>query len=176
MHIELSARDQILSRYANQLSAIGTNGPVALRDALNREGDKGRTQIKRALIRQTGIKYSQIEKATRTIRASTSRLTYELRASGEETNLNLFAAKQGAEGASARPRNVRRLFPHTFIVGRYGAKVFKREGGARHPIRQVFGPNIAREIVKGESRHTFEAIAPRLTDQVGKMIARFLPD
>src|SRR4051794_5342954 len=105
MRLQVSARDQVMSRYSNQLAAIGGKAPVALRDALNREGDKGRTQIKRALVRQTGIKYSQIENATRTIRASTSRLLYEIRASGEETNLNLFAAKQGAKGVTARPWN-----------------------------------------------------------------------
>jgi hypothetical protein len=43
----------VLAKFGNQLSALG-NGQarIAMSRALNHEGDKGRTQVKRALAKQ----------------------------------------------------------------------------------------------------------------------------
>ena len=50
MQLIISARDQVLARYGNQLAALGEGqARTALSRALNHEGDKGRTQVKRAL-------------------------------------------------------------------------------------------------------------------------------
>ena len=57
----ISAQDQVLARYGNALAALGEGQAcTALSQALNHEGDKGRTQVKRALVKQTGIKYGAI--------------------------------------------------------------------------------------------------------------------
>ena len=62
----ISAKDQILARYGRHLPPWEEGkARTALSRALNHEGDKGRTQVKRALVKQTGIKYGaffQIEK------------------------------------------------------------------------------------------------------------------
>jgi hypothetical protein len=175
VRIEIMARDQIISRYGNALLAIGDKAPIAMRDALNREGDNGRTQIKRALVKATGIKYGLINRGFSTNRANRNTLTYAMTQKGEETNLNLFGATQRKKGVSARPWNVRRIFPGTFLVGRYGNKVFNRKGAGRFPLKQVYGPNLAREIVKDEPKRHFEAIPLGLAETVGKQIARYLP-
>jgi hypothetical protein len=53
-----------LARYGNALAALGEGqARTALSQALNHEGDKGRTQVKRALVKQTGIKYGAIDRA-----------------------------------------------------------------------------------------------------------------
>lgn len=83
MQLIISARDQVLARYGNVLAALG-EGPArtVLTRALNHEGDKGRTQVKRALVKQTGIKYGAVDKAMATIRATPATLTYTLKARG----------------------------------------------------------------------------------------------
>jgi hypothetical protein len=64
MQLIISAQDQVLARYGNQLAALGEGqARTALSRALNHEGDKGRTQVKRALVTQTGIKYGAVDKA-----------------------------------------------------------------------------------------------------------------
>lgn len=193
MRIEITPRDQVLIRYGNRLGALGDKAPVVLARALNHEGAKGFTQVKRILVKQTGIRYGMISRAVQAKRATRVSLVYEIEATGNETNLNLFGAVQRKKGVSARPWNVRRMFPHSFIIQRYGGKAYLRVGSAsaatadklaeygikrtsRFPIRQVYGPNIAREIVKDDSRAAFEAIAPKLVDRVGHEISRELKD
>jgi hypothetical protein len=52
MQLIISASNQVLVRRGNQLAVLG-EGQVrtALSRALNHEGDKGRTQVKRALVK-----------------------------------------------------------------------------------------------------------------------------
>jgi hypothetical protein len=54
MQLIISARDQVLARYGNQLAALGEGqARTALWRALNHEGDKGRTKVTRALVKQS---------------------------------------------------------------------------------------------------------------------------
>ena len=49
MQLIITARDQVLARYGNQLAALGEGqARTTMSRALNHEGDKGRTQVKRA--------------------------------------------------------------------------------------------------------------------------------
>jgi hypothetical protein len=142
--------------------------------ALNHEGAKGYTQVKRALVRQTGIKYGLIGKAVKTIKAGPASLTFTIEAKGEETNIGLFGARQGKKGVSAAPWNKRHVFKSTFMVGKYGDKVYRRTGKTRLPIKPVYGPNIAREIVKDETAKTFNTAASGIADRVAHEIDHFL--
>ena len=121
MQLIISAQDQVLARYGNALAALG-EGRVrtALSRALNHEGDKGRTQVKRALVKQTGIKYGAVDKAMATIRATPATLTYTLKARGDETNIAWFGGVQRRKGVSAAPWSKRRIFGTSFIVPRFG--------------------------------------------------------
>jgi hypothetical protein len=76
MQLIITARDQVLAKYGNALAALGERqARKALSRALNHEGDKDRTQVKRALVKQTGIKYGAVNKAMATIRAKPATLT-----------------------------------------------------------------------------------------------------
>lgn len=141
--------DDVIKRYEHALKAIGqkkTNRAFA--NALNRGGRQARTFIRRSLVAQTGIKYGLINKAVVDIPAHANRLEYSLVATGDETNLNLFNARQGKKGVSASPWKKRRVFKSTFLVAGYGGKVYHRTSKERGPIAPLFGPNISREIMK----------------------------
>lgn len=176
MDITINLRDDVLHRFGNQLAVLGEGqARVIMSRSLNHEGDKGRTQVKRALVQQTGIKYGLINQAMKTIYSTPASLTYTLEARGTETNLNLFGARQGQRGVSAAPWNTRRVFKSTFMIGRYGGRVFRRVGKSRFPIKPMFGPNIAREIVKDESKAAFEAGSANIADRVAHELSRVLP-
>ncbi|KAB2776519.1 hypothetical protein F9L00_14385 [Brucella anthropi] len=152
--------DGVFKRYGKALEAIGErDAKRVFARALNRGGDQARTQVKRSLVAQTGIKYGLINKAVKTIRAHPNKLEYKLEAEGGETNLNLFNARQGKKGVSAAPWKKRRVFKSTFIVPAYDGRVFKREGKGRGPLEPLFGPNIAREVVKDPTAEKWRMVS-----------------
>lgn len=175
MKIQVMMPDNILSRYSAKVSRL-SDGEArrAFAAAVNHEGDKGRTQVKRALVRQTGVKYNSIEQGMRTLRAHPNSLAYQLEQSGNETNISEFGAKATGKGVSASPWNKRRVFTSSFRVEKAGGKVFLRIGKSRYPIKQIYGPNIAREIIKDESGETWESTGSQLSDRVGHELNRIL--
>jgi hypothetical protein len=175
MRLVITASDQVLARYGNALAALGEGqARTALSRALNHEGDKGRTKVKRALVKQTGIKYSAVNKAMATVRATPATLTYTLKARGGETNIAWFGGVQRRKGVSAAPWSKRRIFQHAFIVPRFG-RAFIRTSKSRLPIRPLYGPNLARELVKDSSAAAWQRGVANLVARVGHEIGRMLP-
>ena len=175
MHLIISAQDQVLARYGNALAALGdSQARKALSRALNHEGNKGRTQVKRALVKQTGIKYGAVDKAMATVRATPATLTYTLKARGDETNIAWFGGVQRRKGVSAAPWHKRRIFRHAFIVPRFG-RAFIRTSKGRLPIRKLYGPNLARELVKDSSAAAWRSGVANIVARVGHEIGRMLP-
>jgi hypothetical protein len=176
IEIRIEQRDRILQRFGNQLGALGDGlARRVMMRALNAEGDKGRTQVKKALVRQTGIKYGLINKAVETVRATPVSLEYVLKATGDETNLNLFNARQGKRGVSAAPWGRRQMFKHAFMVPAYGNRVYVRTTDDRGPLKPLFGPNIARELVKDETADTFRKGSAGIATRIAHEISRVLP-
>jgi hypothetical protein len=175
MQLIISAQDQVLARYGNQLAALGEGqARIAMSRALNHEGDKGRTQVKRALVKQTGIKYGPVDKAMTTVRATPATLTYTLKARGDETNIAWFGGLQRRKGVSAAPWSKRRIFARSFIIPRFG-RAFIRTSKKRLPIRPLYGPNLARELVKDSSAAAWQSGVANIVARVGHEIGRILP-
>ena len=175
MQLIITARDKVLARYGNQLALLGEGkARTAMSRALNHEGDKGRTQVKRALVKQTGIKYGVVEKAMATVRATPATLTYTLKARGDETNIAWFGGVQRRKGVSAAPWSKRRIFRHAFIVPRV-SRAFIRTSKSRLPIRPLYGPNLARELVKDSSAAAWQSGVANIVARVGHEIGRMLP-
>lgn len=171
MGLQIILNDQGLRQFEELLRGLsGAQATRVMADAMNKSGDKTRTQVKRELAQQSGVKYGQID--MRTIRATPTRLEYMIIQAGDETNLNLFAAKQGKRGVSARPWNQRRVFAGTFLVPGYGNKVFHRTQEARFPVEQLWGPNLAREVVKDKPAEAFEAGGTDLQQQIEAQLLR----
>ena len=176
MQLIITAQDQILARYGNELAALGEGkARKALSRALNHEGDKGRTHAKRALVKQTGIKYGAVDKAMATVRATPATLTYTLKARGDETNIAWFGGLKRRKGVSAAPWNKRRIFARSFIVPRFGRALI-RTSKKRLPIRPLYGPNLARELVKDSSAAAWQGgvtnIVVRVGHEIGRMLSR----
>lgn len=176
--IKVDARDFV--RMANTFAAAGKNIKPALMRAVNHTGDKARTQVARALVAQTGLKYGKVREALATHTASPAHIVYRIVAKGAYTSLKEYAARQTGRGTSAAPWGKRRVFPHTFIVATLGGHVFERRTSARFPIRKLWGPAIPNEMVKDKSRAAFEGtvaaeLPARLTHEIGAILARRAP-
>jgi hypothetical protein len=178
---------------ANKLAAVGKNINPALARAVNHTGDKARTQVARTLAKQTGANYGAVRKALGTKLASPSTLVYRIIGTGGYMSLKEFGARQARSGVSAAPWGKRRLFPHTFIVGTLGGHVFVRKskwdghigpsdrhvfirkGKGKARIHKLWGPAIPKEMVKGQSRQTFETtVASELPARVEHEISVIL--
>ncbi|MBP2147943.1 phage tail protein [Xanthobacter flavus] len=175
--VAISVRMEGLPRIRAMLERAEKLSPAAVARALNRTAERARTDITRALVKQTGLKFGRIRSATSLWRASAGSLQAEIKAKGGYTSLKEFSARRTAKGVSAAPWGRRQVFDGTFIVRRYGGHVYKREGARRFPIQKLYGPAIPVEMVKGQSLAAFnravEAELPkRLEHELGRIFGR----
>ncbi|WP_246103234.1 hypothetical protein [Rhizobium straminoryzae] len=180
-----------LSRLANALGQLdGPKKNLALQRALNHTGDKARTQVVRALVVQTGLRYGVIRRAVKAGRAFGARsefshhpegkasLAYTLSTTGGDISLKFFKARETRAGVSAAPRGKRMLFPGSFIKGgqfpnRVTAQglnghIYRRLGRSRGPLElKDSGVIIPVEMLEGASAAAFlDTVNKHLPDRV----------
>jgi hypothetical protein len=175
-------------RLANAFMAAGDQAPHAIGRGLNRTGDKVRTQVKRALVQQTGLKPGVINRAVKTRRANYRDLSYVLKSRGGDISLKYLGAREVRGGVSAAPGGQRQIFPGAFIKSgrkpnRYAVKrrdghVYRnleggRWGGKIEKVRS--GIFIPKEMVSGASAQAFYSTAAQhLPGDVGKELYAIL--
>ena len=81
---------------------------------------------------------------------------------------------QRGKGVSAAPWNKRRIFVRSFIMPRFG-RAFIRTSKSRLPIRPLYGPNLARELVKDSSAAAWQSGIANIVARVGHELSRVLP-
>jgi hypothetical protein len=163
---EIDVRE--LTQFGNMLGALGQDGPKVINRALNRTGDMARTQVVRALSKQTGLPQKTIRKAVKAKRSSWQDLEYRLEASGGDVSLKYFKARETRRGVTALVRGERELFEGAFTRGgsfargrvalQMGGHVFQRIGGRTELERLKSGVFIPLEMVAGASANAFEAV------------------
>lgn len=172
-------------RLANLYAAAGEQAPHAVRRGLNKAGDKARTQMKRALTKQTGLKSGVIARALKTTRANYGSAAYVITSRGGDISLKHFGARETRKGVSAAPRGQRAVFAGTFIKGglfpnrvalKMGGHVFSRTGKGRLPIeKEKSGVFIPVEMVTGATAATFYETAGRsLADDIARELLAIL--
>lgn len=178
IQIEFDASDLI--KFEQVFRKIGNQAPHAIRRALNHTGDKARTQVARQLVKQTGATYGAVRAALNSRPASYGNLRYEIVARGSAISLKHFSARQTKPGVTAAPWNMRRVFPHTFIVKKLGGHVFVRTSRKRFPIKKLWGPAIPNELVRGHTPIVFNAtvqaeLPSRLAHEIGAIMSGAAP-
>ena len=78
------------------------------------------------------------------------------------------------EARAGAPGNKRRIFARSFIEPRFG-RAFIRTSKSRLPIRPLYGPNLARELVKDSSATAWQSGVASIVARVGHEIGRMLP-
>lgn len=168
--IEISWRDlENLPQFQRALRMVGSQFEFsnAARRAVNRTGDMARTQVVRALARQTGLQQKIVRKAVKPQRANFDRIAYVMHAQGGDISLKYFKARETRKGVSAAPFGKRSVFassfmrggrfPNRVVVPRFHGHVFQRDGSERAPITKLkSGVVIPAEMVQGETAKAFE--------------------
>lgn len=202
MQVVLRPLDNIAARYGNALAYLGQAGArTAMVRALNHEGNKGRTKVRRALSKQMRLPYGLMVKAVVGKQAwagvgasgEGAKLEYVLKSRGGPISLKYYRAKETAKGLVSRAPGMEGPFPTAFLRGgpwprtvgkagprqpklAFGGHAKMREGKSRLPLSSgvMKGPAIPDEMVKGPSLAAFENIAPALERRVGHEIFRLL--
>ena len=153
MNVIIRDLDQTRIHFEAAVQRVGEQAATrAFNRALNSEGNKVRTQVRRALRHQTGAKAALINRETRVLRSSFSNLTYTIEARGDYLGLSHFSPRQFAYGVRAKPWGRWQRFDSAFLVGSLANNAFVREGRARLPIKKMFGPAIPKEMLQDATR------------------------
>ena len=142
--------------------------------ALNKEGRKSFTQLRRSLSQQSSIPRSAVNSATRLTSATRTTISTVTSGSGRHLPLSFFGAKQFSYGVRAKIWGKAQSFRSAFVVKRYGNGVFKRTGKARFPIEQLWGPSVPQEMLRDEAYAAWADQHPRVLTESARLIAGML--
>jgi hypothetical protein len=167
--------DQTRIAFEAAINRVGEQDATrAFNRALNSEGAKITTKVRRALREQTGAKAKVVTRATKTYRSSFSNLVYTIEASGDHMGLSHFSPRQFSYGVRAKPWGRWQRFEGTFLVPKLHNNVFVREGRDRLPIRKIGGPSIPKEMVKDASKRAFEESQPEVLAEATRQLQRII--
>lgn len=173
--------DKTRIRFQAMMHAVGEKeATLAFARAMNHEGRKSFTQVKRTLSKQTGIRVGDIAKATSFHPASKRTLRTVIKGTGAPIPLRYFGAKQFKFGVRARPWGRWQKFEGAFIVRSLGGTVFKNTGGfnnksrRNNAIEKLWGPSIPREMLRGEVIAAFTRNADDVADRAMHELTRIL--
>lgn len=186
---QLTARwgDDHVAAFADKLAELDHRFPKVLPRIVNQVGNRAKTQVIRALTRQTGLPRKTIVRAIgQPRRAHAGRLAYEMTTQGGNIRLKYVKPKETRAGVRASPWGKRTLFPGTFILGgqfpnRHG---FVRDG---HVMRRLdsagrkltfarSGMFVPVEMTTGATAAAFEQTAtPLLKARVEAAIVKLVP-
>ncbi|HAW46301.1 MAG TPA: hypothetical protein DCX34_03550 [Roseovarius sp.] len=152
---------------------------IAAARSLNKVGGKARTQVRRNLTAQTGLKRAVIVRAVRDLPASPGRLRHELSSTGGDVALKYFSAKEFSKGVKAKPFGQWKMFEGVFIragafpnrvaTAKFGGHAMKRAGSGKWPVeRQKSGVVIPAEMVKGATAASWRTVVD--TDLPARLI------
>ena len=167
--------DQIAERFGRQLLELGERkARTVFMRALNYEGKIAYNRVKRATRDQGSFKAGSIAKGIKWKGASRSNLNTEITGTGREENVSKFGGKQFRYGVRAKVWRKFQQYPHTFTVAAYGGMAYVREGKGRGPLKGVYGPSIAKEIVRDEAPQAYHDSLPRIVNRIEREIASVL--
>jgi hypothetical protein len=148
-----------LKRMMRDLDRMQAMLPQAIARGLNEGGDKVRTQVQRALQKQTSlVRYSSVTSRVRTARAYPGGLFYSIVVSGSPpTKIGEFKTRV-TTGPGGGVTAIMWGAPHRFARSfqqkdRGGLRA--RLGGPRFPTRSFDGPNLAKEAIKDHAAEAF---------------------
>jgi hypothetical protein len=175
MRVRFLDADDVRIRFEAACNRIGEGeARRAFSMALNKEGRKSFTQLRRSLAQQSSIPRGAVNAATRFKSSTTATMSTVTSGSGRHLPLSFFGAKQFSYGVRAKIWGRAQTFRSAFVVKRYGGGVFKRTGKARFPIEQLWGPSVPKEMLRDEAYAAWDEQHPRILTESSRLIALML--
>lgn len=154
------------------LEKVADGNLQPLKEGLYEGGDKVRTRVRRALRVQTNVtKAASINTRVLSVRAG---LSYIIKGEGKGIPIKEFPVNASGS-VTAAPWGVSRTFKRSFV--KVGGSFVARLTSKRFPLRKLYGPSVAKEIVKDQSLEAFEAgvrsdILPAINKRIARLLAR----
>ena len=175
VQIIINDLDQTRLRYEAMVQRVGEgSAALAFSRALNHEGCKTFTAVKRTLRKQTDIPPFMITASMAFRSSSRHNLRTIITGSGKELPLSLFKPSQFSYGVRAKAWGRHQMYRSAFIVAKYGGNVFHRTSRKRFPIERMFGPSIPKEMAKDQTLETFEQSGNAIMDRAMHELSRIL--
>jgi hypothetical protein len=175
MRVRFLEADDVRIRFEAACNRLGEGeARRAFSMALNKEGRKSFTQLRRSLSNQSSIPRGAVNAATRFKSASRSTMATVTSGTGRHLPLSFFGTKQFSYGVRAKIWGKAQTFRSAFVVKRYGGGVFKRTGKARFPIEQLWGPAVPVEMLRDEAHAAWQEQHPRILTESSRLIALML--
>lgn len=167
--------DQIAAKYGEALLSLGKGkANRVLARAMNYEGRKAYTQVKRDVQKQGTFPRGEVQKAVKFISAGPSTLKTEIIGTGGPLNMQKFGARRFSYGIRAKVWNKFQFYKGAFNVPAYGNKTYVRKTKQRGPLHQVFGAGIAKELVRDSAPNAYNASVPLILARIDKEILAVL--
>lgn len=162
------------------LSHVKNGASVAINAALNRTIDGVRTDATRAVTATYDIKSKDVRDVMKIKKSTVSTLEAAVSATGGPIPLMKFKVKTGNPGMPLRASTKRsggKDIPTAFVAtmknGHIG--VFRRTGGSRYPIKELYGPSVAQmlgeqNVQQGIMDKASERFVERLDHEIGRVM------
>jgi hypothetical protein len=186
--IIISAADDTLKRFGNQLGALGEgDAHKALARAVNRVTTTVHGRVIKAVAKQSSIPRYIVKGAVKrrltSVKPGQGAIEGVVWATGKPISLKYFHPRQVSYGVTAKVQGGSVQYPHAFMGPRPGVlasalrgNVFIRTSSRRFPIKMLYGPSVPEELVRGETVKIFEeTVATMLPARVQHEIGRLLP-
>jgi hypothetical protein len=135
MRVQFLEADDVRTRFEAACTRLGeSDARRAFSMALNKEGRKSFTQLRRSLTQQSSIPRGAVNAATRFKSATRATMSTVTSGTGRHLPLSFFGAKQFSYGVRAKIWGRAQTFRSAFVVKRYGGGVFKRTGKGRYAL------------------------------------------
>ncbi len=175
MRVQFLEADDVRTRFEAACTRLGeSDARRAFSMALNKEGRKSFTQLRRSLAHQSSIPRGAVNAATRFQSATRATMSTVTSGTGRHLPLSFFGAKQFSYGVRAKIWGKAQTFRSAFVVKRYGGGVFKRTGKARFPIEQLWGPAVPVEMLRDEAYAAWTDQHPRVLKESARLTEMML--
>lgn len=171
-----------LHKFRRQIEDLNQKFPKVLPRIVNQVGDRAKTRVSRALVKQTGLNRDVIKRAVNnSARAFSGKLTYDLRSRGGNIRLKYFSPVETPQGVTAKPFGRQTMFAESFMRGgrfpnrvdvpKFDGHVYRRLNRSGSHITQTrSGVFIPKEMIEGMARQAFlteaETTLPIRVDRV----------
>lgn len=148
--------------------------------AMNHEGKKANTAVKRALRKQTSVRIADINKAVRFHSAGENTLRTVIKATGAQIPLRYFNPRQFKYGVRATVWGKSQRFEHAFIVKSLAGGVFKNTGGWNakqkrfNALEKLWGPAIPKEMMDDKIVDAFMGYGDKVAERAMHELSRIL--
>lgn len=183
--MEMKWSDQTMLKFGRSIDRLNREFPRVIPQEINKVGARAKTQVVRALTKQTGLDRRVIVAAVGDPhKARPGKLTYEMKTRGGNIRLKYLKPKESDGGVVAKPFGKTTYYPGAFMMGgatgnrktvaKFGGHVMTRTKGRFYTYARS-GVVIPEEMTTGATLAAFEKIAgPLLEQRVGAVIAKLL--